>query len=260
MAACRNGSARAAPTETGEPAPPQPVAFRPDYRAARLRGIGDVLAQRDVAGRTGAGRARRRAASPARCRSRAPACAAATFPGSASLPYTDLLNADGTFRSADAVRARLAQAGVDGIASGGDELRLRRDGVHPDARACASPGCRRARSTTAPGPNGAAAPTRRWRRSRCMTDTPKRGFRTRLSHTGRAGKRMHGFVNPPLLRGSTVLYPTVADRRATAGEARRARADLRSGRIADALGAGGRDRRGRGRHALRHRLLRAWPR
>ena len=38
-----------------------------------------------------------------------------------------------------------------------------------------------------------------------MTDTPKRGFRTRLSHTGRAGKRVHGFVNPPLLRGSTVL-------------------------------------------------------
>jgi cystathionine beta-lyase len=49
-----------------------------------------------------------------------------------------------------------------------------------------------------------------------MTDTPPRGFRTRLSHTGRAGKRTHGFVNPPLLRGSTVLTPTVADRRALA--------------------------------------------
>jgi cysteine-S-conjugate beta-lyase len=41
-------------------------------------------------------------------------------------------------------------------------------------------------------------------------------FRTRLSHVGRAGKRTHGFVNPPLLRGSTVLYPTVAERRALA--------------------------------------------
>lgn len=51
-----------------------------------------------------------------------------------------------------------------------------------------------------------------------MTDTPKRGFRTRLSHTGRAGKRIHGFVNPPLLRGSTVLYPTVAERRAIAAK------------------------------------------
>jgi cystathionine beta-lyase len=49
-----------------------------------------------------------------------------------------------------------------------------------------------------------------------MTDDSKRGFRTRLSHTGRAGKRAHGFVNPPLLRGSTVLYPTVAERRAMA--------------------------------------------
>src|SRR6185312_2437192 len=49
-----------------------------------------------------------------------------------------------------------------------------------------------------------------------MADTQKRGFRTRLSHTGRAGKRVHGFVNPPLLRGSTVLYPTVAERRTMA--------------------------------------------
>jgi cysteine-S-conjugate beta-lyase len=51
-----------------------------------------------------------------------------------------------------------------------------------------------------------------------MTDTPKRGFRTRLSHTGRAGKRIHGFVNPPLLRGSTVLTRTVAERRALAAK------------------------------------------
>lgn len=41
-----------------------------------------------------------------------------------------------------------------------------------------------------------------------------RGFRTRLSHTGRNAKTQHGFVNPPLMRGSTVLYPTVADRKA----------------------------------------------
>ncbi len=38
------------------------------------------------------------------------------------------------------------------------------------------------------------------------------GFATRLSHGGRAGTHIHGFVNPPLLRGSTVLYPSVADR------------------------------------------------
>ena len=44
-------------------------------------------------------------------------------------------------------------------------------------------------------------------------DIRSAAFARRLSHTGRAGKRVHGFVNPPLLRGSTVLYPTVAERR-----------------------------------------------
>jgi cysteine-S-conjugate beta-lyase len=47
-----------------------------------------------------------------------------------------------------------------------------------------------------------------------MPDTKKRGFRTTLSHTGRKTKHEHGFVNPPLHRGSTVLVPTVADRQA----------------------------------------------
>ena len=42
----------------------------------------------------------------------------------------------------------------------------------------------------------------------------KQGFGTRMSHVGRAGTRVHGFVNPPLLRGSTVLYPSMADRKA----------------------------------------------
>ena len=39
---------------------------------------------------------------------------------------------------------------------------------------------------------------------------------TRLSHAGRAGTRAHGFVNPPVHRGSTVLYPSMADRKAAA--------------------------------------------
>ena len=38
------------PTETGDPPSPRPAAYRPDYRAARLRGIGDVLAQRELQG------------------------------------------------------------------------------------------------------------------------------------------------------------------------------------------------------------------
>ena len=38
---------------------------------------------------------------------------------------------------------------------------------------------------------------------------------TRLSHAGRAGTRVRGFVNPPLLRGSTMLYPSVQERLAS---------------------------------------------
>jgi cysteine-S-conjugate beta-lyase len=49
-----------------------------------------------------------------------------------------------------------------------------------------------------------------------MTDeiSQKHGIGTRLSHGGRAGTKTHGFVNPPLHRGSTVLYENMAQRRA----------------------------------------------
>jgi cystathionine beta-lyase len=39
-------------------------------------------------------------------------------------------------------------------------------------------------------------------------------FETRLVHAGRAGTRTYGFVNPKLVRGSTVLYPDMATKRA----------------------------------------------
>jgi thiosulfate/3-mercaptopyruvate sulfurtransferase len=35
------------------------------------------------------------------------------MPGAANVPYTDLLNPDGTFRAPDALRARFAAAGMD---------------------------------------------------------------------------------------------------------------------------------------------------
>ncbi|MCX7931092.1 MAG: aminotransferase class I/II-fold pyridoxal phosphate-dependent enzyme, partial [Rhodovarius sp.] len=41
-------------------------------------------------------------------------------------------------------------------------------------------------------------------------------YETRLSHMGRPGSRVHGFVNPPVHRGSTVLFPDCAARRAAA--------------------------------------------
>src|SRR6266567_4774421 len=100
-------------TEDGAPPAVKPAVYRPDYRAGRLRGIGDVLGNvatqaELVLDARAAGRFTGEVPEPrAGMRS-------GHIPGSASLPYTDLLNDDGTFRSPDAVRARLAQAGVDG--------------------------------------------------------------------------------------------------------------------------------------------------
>jgi len=39
------------------------------------------------------------------------------------------------------------------------------------------------------------------------------GFSTRMSHAGREGVRIHGFVNPAIHRGSTVLFPNCEARR-----------------------------------------------
>lgn len=49
-----------------------------------------------------------------------------------------------------------------------------------------------------------------------MTKPPS--LRTRLSHLGRPGHHIHGLVNPPVHRGSTVLYPDVATRDAYRGQ------------------------------------------
>jgi thiosulfate/3-mercaptopyruvate sulfurtransferase len=101
------------PTEAGDPPAATPATFRPDFRATRLRGVGDVL--RNVTDKTelvldarAAGRFTGEIPEPrAGMRS-------GHMPGAASLPYTDLLNADGTFRPVADLKARLAQAGVDG--------------------------------------------------------------------------------------------------------------------------------------------------
>ncbi len=50
-----------------------------------------------------------------------------------------------------------------------------------------------------------------------MTDPKDQDWHTRLSHMGRAGKSAGGFVNPAVHRGSTVLSPTLEDRRARQG-------------------------------------------
>ena len=43
---------------------------------------------------------------------------------------------------------------------------------------------------------------------RVMDDTTQRGLATRLTHGSRPSVRSHGFVNPPVHRGSTVLHPS----------------------------------------------------
>jgi thiosulfate/3-mercaptopyruvate sulfurtransferase len=101
------------PVHDGEAAAPVPGQFRPDYRARRLRGVGDLL--RNV--QTGAelvldARAAGRftgAVPEPRAGMRS-----GHIPGSISLPYTELLRADGTFRPAGEVRGRFEAAGVDG--------------------------------------------------------------------------------------------------------------------------------------------------
>jgi cystathionine beta-lyase len=45
---------------------------------------------------------------------------------------------------------------------------------------------------------------------------PKHGFATRMTHAARPPVRSHGFVNPPLHRGSTVLAPSCDARRENA--------------------------------------------
>jgi len=100
-------------TEAGEPAAPAPATFLAEFRATRLRGVGDVM--RNVAAHSelvldarAAGRFTGAVPEPR------PGMRSGHVPGSANLPYTDLLNADGTFRPITEVTARFAKAGVDG--------------------------------------------------------------------------------------------------------------------------------------------------
>jgi thiosulfate/3-mercaptopyruvate sulfurtransferase len=99
--------------QDGEPAAAVPATFRADYRASQLRGVGDMLrnvltkAEQVVDART-AGRFT--GASP----EIRPGMRSGHIPGSISLPYTDLLHADYTFRPAGEIRGAFEAAGVDG--------------------------------------------------------------------------------------------------------------------------------------------------
>jgi thiosulfate/3-mercaptopyruvate sulfurtransferase len=101
------------PLGDGQGAAPAPGSFVPDFRARQLRGIGDILRnvlsrQELVLDARAAGRFTGAVPEPR------PGMRSGHIPGSANVPYTDLLTAGGTFRPAGEVRARLEAAGVDG--------------------------------------------------------------------------------------------------------------------------------------------------
>ncbi|MDE2199074.1 MAG: sulfurtransferase [Rhodospirillales bacterium] len=101
------------PTEAGDPPPAPAATFRADYRPSRLRGVGDLLAnvtsQKElVLDARAAPRFRAEVPEPR------PGMRSGHIPGSANLPYTELLNPDQTLLPPAALRARLAAAGVDG--------------------------------------------------------------------------------------------------------------------------------------------------
>ncbi len=102
------------PTEAGSPPKASPQKYRADFRASRLRGIGDILAGIESKGpelvldARAAGRFVGTAPEP-----RA-GIRGGHMPGAANLPYTELLNPDATFKSPAELRARFAAAGVDG--------------------------------------------------------------------------------------------------------------------------------------------------
>ncbi|MGH7101237.1 MAG: sulfurtransferase [Acetobacteraceae bacterium] len=101
------------PTEAGEPPAAKLEQFRPDWRAQRVRGAGDMLANLDrraelVVDAREAGRFHGTAPEPR------PGMRSGHIPGAASLPYAELLNPDSTFRPPEALRQRFAAAGADG--------------------------------------------------------------------------------------------------------------------------------------------------
>lgn len=99
--------------EAGDAPAPLPQEFRASLRAGRLRGVGDVLGNlqsgRDlVLDARSAGRFDGTQPEPR------PGMPGGHIPGSRSLPYTELLNPNGTMLDPAALRTRFERAGVDG--------------------------------------------------------------------------------------------------------------------------------------------------
>ncbi len=107
--------AAALPLEQGEVEPPAaPHLFTPRLRAERLAGLGDVIAIAAGARRAVVIDARSRARFEGRAPEPRPHLPGGHIPGSASLPFTELLDADKRMLPVGALRARFAESGIDG--------------------------------------------------------------------------------------------------------------------------------------------------
>lgn len=101
------------PLDSGVPDPATPGHFRPTLRAARLRGLGDML-DNIVTARERVLDARATARFTGAAPEPRPNLPSGHIPGAVSLPATELLAPDQTLLPPDALRARFAAAGVDG--------------------------------------------------------------------------------------------------------------------------------------------------
>jgi thiosulfate/3-mercaptopyruvate sulfurtransferase len=99
--------------ESGESSPAPTTVFIAAFRAQRLRGVGDLLANLEskseiVLDARGAGRFAGTQPEPRK------GVRSGHIPGAINLPYTELLGPDNTFLSPAALRERFAKAGIDG--------------------------------------------------------------------------------------------------------------------------------------------------
>jgi thiosulfate/3-mercaptopyruvate sulfurtransferase len=107
-------------TEAGAPAPAAPSVFVPDLHAQRLAGIGDVkrIVRMHVEEGPRPGGAlildaRTKGRFDGTAPEPRPGLPSGHMPGAASLPFTELLNADGTMKDPAALRAAFAARGAD---------------------------------------------------------------------------------------------------------------------------------------------------
>ena len=102
------------PTEAGDPVAVPAEIFAPSLRAGRLVGLGDMIAIASGARQAVVIDARSRGRFDGTAPEPRPGLPGGHIPGSNSLPFTELLDASKHLLPRDALRIRLAEAGVDG--------------------------------------------------------------------------------------------------------------------------------------------------